>query len=63
MLACAFSGHGLVAMAGGMGIGIAERWPFRPRTRVMLCGTLAIAGYYGILTALSLASPSDGSLQ
>jgi predicted metal-binding membrane protein len=49
MLACLLSGHGLIAMAVGMAIGAAERWPFRPRRRMVLAGTLALAGYYAAL--------------
>lgn len=51
MLACAFTGHGMVAMTGGMALGIAERWSFRPRTGVVLAGTLGLACYYAVLMA------------
>ena len=49
MLACAFAGHDVVAMVGGMALGLAERKPFRPRTRLVLIGTLLLAGYYAVL--------------
>jgi predicted metal-binding membrane protein len=49
MLACAFAGHGLIAIAGGMAVGAMERWSFRPRRRAALAGTLAIAGCYLLL--------------
>jgi hypothetical protein len=52
MLACAFSGHGPVAMAGGIAAGCLERFSFRPRTRSPLLVTLAIAGYYAILAII-----------
>ena len=52
MLACAFTGHSPVAMAGGMVVGISERWYYRPRTRTMLAVTLALALYYGALAGL-----------
>jgi hypothetical protein len=52
MLACAFSGHGLVAMTGAMVVSAAERWSFRPRTRAAVIGTLAIASYYLVLAVL-----------
>lgn len=53
MLACTFTGHSLLAMTGGLALGIAERWSFRPRTRVVLGGTLLLAGYYALLTGLN----------
>jgi hypothetical protein len=46
MLACAFTGHHWVAMVGGMAIGAAERWAFRPRTRAILASTLVLAVYF-----------------
>jgi predicted metal-binding membrane protein len=52
MLACALSGHSVIAMMGGMAVGAAERWWFRPRTRAMLWVTLALATYYGVLAGL-----------
>ena len=52
MLACMFAGHGLIAMMGGMALGVAERWSFRPRRRALLVGTLALAGYYAVLAGL-----------
>lgn len=56
MLACTFTGHSLIAMAGGMAVGAWERWPFRPRTRAMLAVTLALAGYYAALAVLDQSS-------
>ena len=53
MLACAFAGHSPIAMAGGMAVGVSERWSFRPRTRVALAATLALASYYAALAALN----------
>jgi hypothetical protein len=53
MLACAFAGHNLIAMAGGMAVGAAEHWSFRPRTRVMLIATLLLASYYAALATLN----------
>ncbi|HEY4329896.1 MAG TPA: DUF2182 domain-containing protein [Phycisphaerae bacterium] len=49
MIACALTGHGLLAMVGGMALGLLERWSFRPRTGVVFFGALALAGYYGLL--------------
>jgi predicted metal-binding membrane protein len=46
MLACAFTGHGLIAMTGGTAVSALERWSFRPRNHIMLAITLALAGYY-----------------
>lgn len=51
MLACAFAGHGLVAMTGGMALGATERWSFRPPKRAVSAGTLALAAYYSVLAA------------
>jgi len=52
MLACTLSGHALVAMIGGVIVTGLERWSFRPRARLVLAGTLALAGYFGVLAAL-----------
>jgi predicted metal-binding membrane protein len=52
MIACTLAGHGFIAMIGGMAVGAAERWSFRPRTRTALVGTLALAGYYALLASL-----------
>lgn len=49
MLACALTGHGAVAMVGGMGLGLAERLPFRPASRWVIFGCLALASYYLLL--------------
>lgn len=46
MFACALTGHHWLAMTGGMALGIAERWSFRPRTHLMRAGTFLLAGYF-----------------
>jgi predicted metal-binding membrane protein len=46
MLGCALSGHGIIAMAGGMAVTAVERRSFRPRPRTVLALTLALSGYY-----------------
>lgn len=56
MLACGLSGHSPVAMAGGMLIGVAERWYYRPRARRMMLITLALALYYSLIAILPLAA-------
>jgi hypothetical protein len=48
MLACALTGHALVAMIGGMGVSLIERWSFRPRIRAAALGALALAIYFGV---------------
>lgn len=48
MLACAFTGHGIVAMVGGMILGAVERFSFRPRTGMMTIGTVMLGIYYAI---------------
>jgi hypothetical protein len=48
MLACALTGHALVAMIGGMAVGLIERWSFRPRIRAAALGALALAIYFGV---------------
>ncbi len=53
MVACAFAGHSAIAMTGGMAVGAAERWSFRPRARAAVLGTLAIASYYAVLAVLN----------
>lgn len=52
MLGCAFAGHSLIAMAGGMVVGAWERRWFRPRTRAAAAVTLAIASYYAACSIL-----------
>jgi hypothetical protein len=54
MLACALAGHSLVAITGGMMVGIGERRLFWPRTALLL--TLALAIYYLVLAALPSGS-------
>jgi predicted metal-binding membrane protein len=61
MLACAFTGHDSVAMAGGMLVGISERWYYRPRTRRVLFVTLLMAAYYAGLDANRLLAFSSES--
>lgn len=64
MLACAFTGHSPVAMAGGMVVGLSSR-RFRPRTGTMLGITLALALYHVALAglppnrAVAAAAPSE----
>jgi hypothetical protein len=53
MLACAFSGHSLAAMGGGMAVGLMERGPYRPRRWVTVCVPLVLAGYYAFLAISS----------
>jgi hypothetical protein len=63
MIACAFTGHSPVAMAGGLFVGIAERRYYRPRTNTMLSVTLALAFYYLAVGWLgpnvAIASPQE----
>lgn len=59
MLACALTGHSLTAMIGGMALGLAERWSFRPRTGIVIMGTLALAGYYTVLMSINHADYND----
>ena len=49
MLGCTFTGHSPIAMVGGLGLGIAERCSFRPRTKLVAAGTLLLAGYFAAL--------------
>ena len=49
MLACAFTGHSLIAMSSGMALGCVERWSFAPRPRAILAATLVLAGYYAVI--------------
>ena len=52
MLACAFTGHSVIAMAGGMAVSALERWPYRPREREAWQATAALAGIYVVLAVL-----------
>jgi hypothetical protein len=52
MLACAFSGHSLVAMAGGMIVGVVERRSFRPTKQYAFWGALGLAGYFAVLAGI-----------
>lgn len=65
MLACAFAGHSLIAMTGGMAVGAVERWSWPPRNGAMLAATLLLAGYYVLLAVLDLrfALPVDSMMQ
>ena len=53
MIACTFARHDVFALAGGLAIGVAERWFYRPRKRAMLWCTIAVAGYC-VLRAVNL---------
>ncbi len=57
MLACASTGHGLVAMAGGCLLSMLEAWSFRPPARALLAGTLGLALYYALLGVLAPGTP------
>ena len=46
MLACAATGHGLIAMAGGCLLAVLEGWSPRPSARTLTAGTLGLALYY-----------------
>jgi predicted metal-binding membrane protein len=46
MLACALTGHSLVAMVGGAAIGAVERLSFRPSRAAVIAGNLALASIY-----------------
>jgi len=46
MLACAFTGHQLIAMVGGFAIGVLERTSFRPQRRKGIALTLTLAAFY-----------------
>jgi hypothetical protein len=52
MLACAFTGHSLVAMSSGMALSLAQRWSFRPRPNAIASATLLLASYYGTIAYL-----------
>jgi hypothetical protein len=52
MLACAFTGHSVIAMAGGMAVSALERWPHRPRQREAWQAAAALAGIYLVLAFL-----------
>jgi len=56
MLACAFTGHSVIAMAGGMAVSAMERWPYRPRQREAWQATAALAGIYVVLAILPSAT-------
>ena len=45
MLACALTGHALIAMVGCLGLGWAERQAYRPRFGIAAAGAAALAGY------------------
>jgi predicted metal-binding membrane protein len=52
MLACACTGHGLIAMAGGLFVGLYERRQYRPKLRFTVAATLMLAVYYSLLAVL-----------
>lgn len=56
MLACAFTGHHWMAMAGGMAVSALERLPYRPRQREAWQATAALAGFYLVLAFLPSTS-------
>lgn len=53
MVACAFTGHSVVALAGGFAAGVAERGAFRPRRRVTILLTLGLMAW-----SLAAAQPA-----
>lgn len=53
MLACAMSGHGLLAMIGGLAVAKLEHWTFRPPRHAVLAISLALAAYYVVLAGLN----------
>jgi hypothetical protein len=55
MLACALTGHNLIAMLGGTVLGALEYRAFRPPTRPIVAGTLLLAAWF--LLPLSSALP------
>ncbi len=57
MLACAATGHSLIAMAGGCLLGLLESWWPRPPKRALLAGTLALAMFYCLMAVLPGAHP------
>lgn len=52
MFACAFAGHSLIAMTGGIAVSAVERGWFRAPRRAAMLGTLAMASYYAALAVL-----------
>jgi hypothetical protein len=52
MLACTLTGHALVAMVGAALLAALERRSFRRPTRTVLAGTLGLAGFYLLMSAL-----------
>ena len=46
MLACSLTGHNLLAMLGGAGLGALERRSFRPPTRRIVAGALLLAVWF-----------------
>ncbi len=55
MLACALTGHNLIAMLGGTVLGALEYRAFRPPTRPIVAGTLLLAAWF--LLPISSALP------
>lgn len=54
MLACGFAGHSLIAMTGGLLIGLVDERRYRERRHQpdpTLAGRLAMAAFYGVLAA------------
>lgn len=50
MVACALTGHGVIAMLGGTVLGLLERRSFRPRPWLVPVGCLALAAWYAAPT-------------
>jgi hypothetical protein len=46
MLACSLSGHNLIAMVGGAGLGVLERRSFRPPTGRIFAGALLLGAWF-----------------
>jgi hypothetical protein len=53
MLACTFSGHSLVAMAGGLVVSVVERRSFGSTSHYAFLGVLGLAGYFGALAVIA----------
>jgi predicted metal-binding membrane protein len=53
MVGCAFTGHSLIAMAGGMAVGVLERRSHRPAPLSSLLAAGALAACYVLLAVLN----------
>jgi hypothetical protein len=56
MLACALTGHNLIAMLGGTVLGVLEYRSFRPPTRSIFVGALMLAVWFVLPTSPALLS-------